>query len=155
MKPRHLFLQIFVCLAIGGLATIVIICFFIGFGFHSAVGKYALYTALFLQGLSLLANRITDRRYNNALLDYAPSIRMIRFRKIAVVLWTVGLTLQLSSVILLCFGMAITDPWVCHSCVCGVVLCPIGWFWILLASHRKRSAIRVLLARKNRQKVEV
>ncbi len=154
MKPRNLFLQIFVCLAIGGLVTIVVICFLIGFGFHSVVGKYALYTALFLQCLSLLANRMTDRPYEKKHSNYSPSKKIVQFRQVAEILWVSGVVLQLGSLALICFGMDVTDPWVRRLCVCGVVLSPIGWSWILLSSHRKRSAISVLLARKTEQKVE-
>ena len=94
MKSSNLLLRISVCLAMGGLVTIVVICFLIGFGLHHIVGKYALYTALFLQSQSLIVNRIVDRRYDKACDSYKPSKRMGYYRLVSEILWSVGLVCQ-------------------------------------------------------------
>ena len=154
MKPHNPILQISICLAIGGLVTIVVICFLIGFGLHSIVGKYALYTALFLQALSLLVNHATDRRYDKSASIYHPSPKMVRFRLMVRTLWTLGLALHLGVLCLLLLGMDPGEPWVRCLCIPGVILSPLGWMGILLASHRKRSAILVLLSRNSPENVE-
>ncbi len=142
MKVSNPLLQISVCLATGGLVTVGIICFFIGFGIHSPVGKYALYTALFLQALCLVVNRIVDRPYIRGNTAYTPSRKMVRFALTAESLWIIGVALQLGTLLLILLGMEPTDPWVRHLTLPGILMTPPGCAGILLSSHRRRSAIR-------------
>ena len=142
MKSRNPLLSISVCLAAGGLVTVGIICFFIGFGIHSPVGKYALYTALFLQALCLGINHITDRPYVRGNTAYTPSRKMMRFSHTAQILWIIGTALQLGALVLILLGMDPTDPWVRYLTLPGVLMTPPGCGGILLSSHRRRSAIQ-------------
>ena len=121
----------------------------IGFGFHSTVGKYALYTALFLQLLCLGVNYITDKRLSESTHTYTPSKKMVRFRLIVTGLWLAGALFQVVSLGLVLLGLELTNLWVRILCTTGVVLCPFGWAGILLASHRKQSAIENILAKKS------
>ena len=138
LKMQRTVLRLSACLAIGGLVTIVVICFLIGFGFHSVVGKYALYTALFLQLLSLVVDRFVGCPSGSV--PYTPSKKMARFRLAVTVIWLLGAFMQLFSLLLILFGMDTTALWVRILCVPGVILCPFGWAGILLASHRRRAA---------------
>lgn len=149
MKTQNTLLRLSICLAIGGLVTIVVICFLIGFGFHSVVGKYALYTALFLQLLSLVVNYLADARYSREIHSYTPSKKMTRFRRIVTAFWVTGALLLLCSLVLILLGMSTTDLWVRILCVPGLFLCPIGWVGILLASNRRRSAIDDIIKKRN------
>ena len=154
MKSSNLLLRISVCLAMGGLVTIVVICFLIGFGLHHIVGKYALYTALFLQSQSLIVNRIVDRRYDKACDSYKPSKRMGYYRLVSEILWSVGLVCQCGVLLLMLLGMESTDTAVCALCIIGTILSPLGWMGTLLSSYRKRAAMEVLLTRNSTDSVE-
>ncbi len=147
MKPHNLPLKLSVCLALGGMVTIGIICFLIGFGFHSPVGKYALYTALFLQGVCLLVNHLTDRSYSGLHVAYTPSFKMRRFRRTAQLLWTIGSALLLAALLLMLLGMAPTDSAVRYLTIIGLPLCPLGWLGLLMESHHRRTATVTLCAK--------
>lgn len=149
MKTQNTVLRLSVCLAVGGLITIAVICFMIGFGFHSAVGKYAVYTALFLQMLCLGVNYFTDKHLSEHAHTYTPSKKMARFRLIVAILWIAGALFQALSLGLVLLGLELTNLWVRILCTTGVVVCPFGWAGILLASHRRRSAIENILAKKS------
>lgn len=148
MKTQRTVLRLFTCLAVGGMVTIVVICFLIGFGFHSAVGKYALYTALFLQFSNLGVNHLIDRSYSKESHGYTPSKKMSHFRSTVISIWVGGAFLQMASLFLILCGLKPTDLWVRILCVPGVLVCPIGWAGILLASHRRRCAIEDIQAKK-------
>lgn len=154
MKTQHPFLRLSVCLAVGGMVTVVIMCFFIGFGFHSPVGKYALYTALFLQLLSLGADHITQRKWETSSHSYTPSGRMLSFRRTFLLLWLLGALSLLLSLALILSGLEPSAPWVRRLCIPGIFLCPAGWWGVLVAGHRRRQAIQVLLSRKTAEPVE-
>ncbi len=147
MKFRNILLRLFICLALGGLVTVGIICFLIGFGVHSPVGKYALYTALFLQSLCLWVNRLTDRSYERINTAYTPSRKMRRFRLIAELLWIAGAALLLGALLLILLGMNPTAPWARRLTILGILLCPPGWLGLLAASQRKRTATLTLCAK--------
>lgn len=146
MKTRNSLLSISICLAAGGLVTVGIICFFIGFGIHSPVGKYALYTALFLQALCLGVNHITDRPYVRGNTAYTPSRKMVRFFRAAEFLWITGTALQIGALVLILLGMEPTDTWVRHLTLPGILMSPLGCAGILISSHRRRSAIESIRA---------
>ncbi len=155
MNTRNPLLRISICLAVGGLVTIVIICFLIGFGLHHVVGKYALYTALALQALSLIVNRFADRRYLKACVSYTPSKKMARYRLFSEALWSLGSVCQLIVLLLMLLGMEATDFRLRLLCEIGTILSPLGWMGLLLSSYRRRAAMEVLLARNNADSVEV
>ena len=141
MKTHNPLLKLSVCLALGGMVTVGIICFLIGFGIHSPVGKYALYTALFLQSVCLLVNRIAERPYRSSHASYTPSPKMVRFHLTAELLWTLGAILLLGALLLILLGMAPADLWIRRLTVCGILLSPIGWLGLLIASYRRRTAV--------------
>ena len=148
MKTKYLPLKLSVCMAIGGFITIIVICFLIGFGFHSTVGKYALGTALFLQWLSLVVDHFTHGPRLAEDCPYTPAKKMTHFRLIVIVIWLLGSCMQLASLGMILFGMTSTNLWVRILCIAGFCLSPLGWAGILLASHRRRTAGEVILARK-------
>ncbi|MBR6825575.1 MAG: hypothetical protein IKM59_03405 [Oscillospiraceae bacterium] len=140
MRTRTSLLQISLCLACGGIGTVLIICLFIGFSIHSPVGKYALHTAFFLQAFSLGVNALTDRSLYKRYTPHNPSPQMKRFRLISELLWWSAMALRLASLTLLLFGLECTDPWVRYLCIPGYLLGPVGWLGLLLASYRRRQA---------------
>lgn len=144
MKIKHPPLFIAVCLAFGGIGTIGVICFFIGFGLHSTVGKYAIYVAFFLELLSLLADFFTNKRYTGMQKNHIPSVKMRRFRLISAIVWFCGATLLLSSLGLILGGMNMTARLPRYFCLFGCLLAPMGWLGLLMSSHRQRQALQVL-----------
>lgn len=144
LKLCNTFLRLSVCLALGGMVTVGIICFLIGFGIHSPVGKYALYTALFLQAVCLLVNRFTDQSYKRLGTAYTPSPKMRRFRLTAELLWATGVALLMGALLLMLLGIGSTEPWIRRLTLSGLLLCPVGWLGLLMESHRRHVAILTL-----------
>jgi hypothetical protein len=144
MKIKHPPLFLSLCLAFGGIGTVGVICFFIGFGLHSLVGKYAIYTAFFLEVMSLVADRLANKGYVRLQNQYSPSRKMKQIRLYSTVLWLLGAVALLLSLALILFGMGMARPLPRFLCVTGCVLAPTGWMGILIASHRQRQALQVL-----------
>jgi hypothetical protein len=145
LKLQSAVLRYIICLAWGGLITVGIVWGFIGFSLHSAVGKYALYCALFLQLSSLFAIDFTERKENKSGTAYTPSRQMIRFHRIASLLWVIGAIFLLASLGLMLLGLEPSAPWVRYLCIPGVILAPIGWLGLLMCYRRKKSARLALL----------
>lgn len=146
MKTSHprqdLLLLITVCLAIGGIGAAFILCFLIGFGLHTFVGKEALYTAFGLQTLSLAVVRIRERQLR---LKGAPSasIKMRRVHLCFAWSWRVGAVCLLSSLVMALCGISFGSLWVRILCVVGAILTPLGWLGALASLHRRRQAALV------------
>ncbi len=136
MKLRNTFLRLSVCLALGGMVTVGIICFLIGFGLHSLVGKYALYTALFLQAVCLAVIALTARSRAGKATDCTPSPGIGLFRLAAELLWIVGTALLLGALLLMLLGMEPTDPWIRYMTLPGALLCPVGFLGLLTPPSR-------------------
>lgn len=137
-----------VCLAFGGIGAAFILCFLIGFGLHTFVGKEALYVAFVLQALNLAVIRLRERQLR---LGGAPtaSVKMRRVHLCFAWSWRVGaLCLLLSLVLALC-GVSFGSPWVRIPCIVGTILTPLGWLGALASLHRRRQAALVASERES------
>ena len=141
MKKRNWSVIIPVCLAFGGLGNILVMCILIGFGFHTVVGKQAIYVALALEAFSLLACSRHEYRLEKEHPNYAVGEKIRRFRRICGILWLSGAgTLLLSLALILC-GLRMTNIWVRIPCIAGLIVAPIGWIGLLLSYHHRQEAL--------------
>lgn len=139
LPPRDWAILATVCLSFGGIGAVFIMCFLIGFGLHTVIGKEALYTAFGLQSVNLAVIRLRERqlRQQNA---PAPSLKMRRFHRIFAWCWRIGAAALLLSLVLALCGMGFGSLWVRIPCIIGTVLTPIGWLGALASFHRRRQA---------------
>lgn len=131
---------VFTCLAFGGLGMEIIMCLLIGFGFHTTVGKEALYTALVLQMLNLAVARRRELRLLKGQTTPTPSKKMRRLRLVATWLWCGGTALLVVSLILAVCGMHFGNFWVKLPCTVGAILAPLGWLGLLACFRRRHQA---------------
>ncbi len=141
MKKRNWSVLIPVCLAFGGLGNIIVMCVLIGFGIHTTVGKEAIYVALALECISLLACSRWERRLKTAHPNYIAGEKIRRFRRICGMLWLLGAGLLMLSLILALCGLRMTGLWVRIPCIAGLILAPIGWIGLLLSYHHRQEAL--------------
>lgn len=142
MKVKNWPVFLSVCMAFGGIGNVIVMCFLIGFGFHTFIGKEALYIAFALQVLSLLVSAQSERRSASGKVKHTPSKKMHRFRLISFGLWALG-ALSLTVSLLLCIvGVRFVNEWVQITCIVGAILAPVGWIGLLMASHRRQTALR-------------
>lgn len=142
MKVKNWPVFLSVCMAFGGIGNVIVMCFMIGFGFHTFVGKEALYIAFALQGISLLVSAQSERRHAHGKVRHQPSKKMRRFRQISFAIWALGAMGLIISLLLCLLGTRYTNEWVRISCVGGAIVSPIGWLGLLMASHRRQTALR-------------
>ena len=141
MEKRNWSVLIPVCLAIGGLGNVLVMCILIGFGFHTLIGKEAVYVALVLEIVSLLACSRYEHRLKEAHPHYIPGDKLRRFRRICGIVWLSGAGALLFSLILALCGLRMTGLWVRIPCVAGLILAPIGWIGLLLSYHHRKEAL--------------
>ena len=141
MKKRNWSVLIPVCLAFGGLGNIIVMCVLIGFGIHTTVGKEAIYVALALECISLLACSRWERRLETAHPNYIAGEKIRRFRRICGLIWLFGAGLLLIALILALCGLRMTGLWVRIPCIAGLILAPIGWIGLLLSYHHRQEAL--------------
>ncbi len=144
MKKQNHILRIFTCLGFGGIAMVGVMCLGIGFSIHSTVGKYAVYTAFFLQLLSLLVNKLWERYGSRGKQRHTASPKMRRFRLLSKLLWASGALLLIASLVLILLGLNKVNAWVRWLCNLGIILAPLGWIGMLMSYYRQRQAILVL-----------
>lgn len=143
-KRYDLAVLLTVGLACGGVGTVIIMCFFIGFGLHSVIGKEALYLCLLLMALNLWVNRCRERRLQKCGPFPESSTKMRRFRLACQWIWRIAAGLLLLSLVLAICGLRFSGFWVKYPCVIGTAALPVGWLGMLACYHRKRQAIRVM-----------
>lgn len=132
---------IFTCLAFGGLGMEIIMCLLIGFGFHTTVGKEALYTAFVLQTVSLVVARRRELRLLGGQPAPTPSKKMHRLCLFAIWLRCAGAVLLLASLGMAVCGMHFGSLWVKLPCTVGAFLAPLGWLGLLVCFRRRRQAV--------------
>ncbi len=142
MKVKNWPVFLSVCLAFGGIGNVIVMCFLIGFGFHTFVGKEALYIAFALQVFSILVSAQSERRTASGAVKHTPSKKMHRFRLISFSIWALGALALLVSLGMCIAGVRFVNEWVKLLCVGGAILTPIGWIGLLMASHRRQTALR-------------
>lgn len=125
------------CLTLGGFAATLIMCFFIGFGFDSTVGKEALYVFLFLESINVLTVFLGGRRLRKRADVPAEATKMRRFRRIAAGLWLFGAAAMLFSLVLVLLGRRYGDLLVLLPCHGGLLLTWLTWPAILMSYHRR------------------
>ncbi len=136
-KNRNLFeaaAKPMVCLAFGGVGMVIVLCFLIGFGIYSVVGKEAIYLCWLLMAASLLTLTLRERSVRKK--RRKASGKMFRVRLLFALLWHLATALLLSSLLLLLLGMSLTNAWVRYLCLIGVCCLPLGWLGMLLCLHR-------------------
>lgn len=139
IQRRDWVFLITVCLAFGGMGAAFILCFLIGFGLHTFVGKEALYTAFGLQTLNLIVLRVRERRLRR---EGAPAAapKMRRVHLCFAWCWRIGAACLLLSLLLAICGTSFGSLWVRIPCVVGTILTPICWLGALASYHRRRQA---------------
>ena len=142
MKVKNWPVFLSVCMAFGGIGNVIVMCFLIGFGFHTFVGKEALYIAFALQAISILVSAQSERRRASGAVKHTPSKKMHRFRLISFGIWALGALALLVSLALCIAGVRFVNEWVQITCIVGAILTPIGWLGLLMASHRRQTALR-------------
>lgn len=123
---RNALATVSLCVAIGGLGTVIIMCWLIGFGFHTTVGKEALYVCFALQSLNLLCMRLQQKE------DAAPSREQRLCNCSLGLVWLAGATMLLVSLVLILFGVSKGNFWVKTTCIAGFVAAQLGWLGLLL-----------------------
>lgn len=136
------------CLACGGIGAAFIMCFLIGFGLHTFVGKEALYTAFGLQAVNLAAIRLRERQLRLANAP-AASVKMRRLHLCFAWSWRIGAGALLLSLVLAICGVSFGSLWVRISCILGTVLALLGWLGAL-ASFRRRKQAALVQQERNR-----
>ena len=142
MKVKNWPVFLSVCMAFGGIGNVIVMCFLIGFGFHTFVGKEALYIAFGLQVLSLLVCAQSERRKASGTVKHTPSRKMHRFRLISFLIWATGALCLLVSLVLCIAGVRFVNEWVQITCIVGACVTPVGWIGLLMCSHRRQTALR-------------
>lgn len=108
-------------LAFGGLGMVIILCLLIGFGFHTFVGKEALYIGFVMQLPSILLLRRRERRA-------VPLTAPLRTaEQISLWLWRFGALLFTVSLLLALCGLRFGSFWVKYTCVSGAIAVWLGW----------------------------
>lgn len=147
VRPKGFFARLTACIAVGGLGMAIIMCFLIGFGLNSVVGKEAVYICLFLQALNLLVLHLQERTMLRKELAPVPSKRMRILRKIFVCFWSSGALLLLLSLGLVVFGLPMGEFWVKLTCYAGTAFALLGWFGQLIAFQRLKQSALVQMQR--------
>lgn len=130
--------QITTCLAAGGIATVIIMCFLIGFGLHTVVGKEALYVGALL----LLINLFVIRR-REAQLKAGMTVILRRIHFVFVWMWRIGAALLLIALVLGICRVGFGKLWVKLPCLIGTILLPLGWLGNLITFDRRRKASEI------------
>lgn len=146
-------LRIMGCLAFGGMGAVIVMCFFIGFGFGTVIGKEAVYLCLLLETLHLLVLRRRARALLRSGAAPQPAKRMRRLHLAVVWIWRCGAILLLVSLGLLLCGLSPANTWVSSSCWVGFVLILVGWLGNLLTFQRLRQSAVALSIERSRAPV--
>ena len=128
MKIQERLMLITSCLAFGGLGMAVIMCFLIGFGLNTVVGKEAIYTAFALQGLNLLTLHRQGREKSRA-------------TGVFLWIWVCGAVLLLTALVLGLFRLGFVSPWVRWPCLGGTILLPVGWLGVVTTVWWQKKAV--------------
>ncbi len=129
-----------VFLALGGIGMMVIFSIMIGFGFHSIVGKIALYICFALQLLNVLSIALRRRSLDHRKNTPPPSRRLRRFLAVSLLLWLFGAVCLIFSLVCNIFWFEAVDAIVVYPCLIGAVTAPLGWLLMLAGFHRRRQA---------------
>ncbi len=129
-----------VFLALGGIGMMVIFSIMIGFGFHSIVGKIALYICFALQLLNVLTIVLRRRSIEHRKDTPPPSRKMRRFLITSLLLWGLGAVSLIFSLVCNIFWFDAVDAIVVYPCLIGAVAAPLGWILMLAGFHRRRQA---------------
>ncbi len=129
-----------VFLALGGIGMMVIFSIMIGFGFHSIVGKIALYICFALQLLNVLTIVLRRRSIEHRKDTPPPSRKMRRFLITSLLLWVIGAVSLIFSLVCNIFWFDAVDAIVVYPCLIGAVAAPLGWILMLAGFHRRRQA---------------
>lgn len=135
--------QITTCLAVGGIGTVLILCFLIGFGLNTMVGKEALYV-----GAGLLLVNLGVIRWREKQLEAGMTEVLRRIHLVFVWMWRVGAALLLIALVLGIFHVGFGNLWVKLPCLIGTILLPLGWLGNLITYDRRKKASEVASSKK-------
>ena len=139
--PRHDWpTLITVFLALGGIGMMVIFSLLIGFGFHTIIGKIALYECYVLQLINLVVMAFRRQHLRQKYNSPEPSKKMKRFYLTGLCIWLVGSVLLLVSLACGIFWKSASTDWTLYLSVSGAILTLLGWIALLAAFHRRRQA---------------
>lgn len=137
-------LRVSVCVAMGGILMLMFICLFVQFGFHSVVGREAVYLSAAFLIENVLMMRWRERRH--AAFFPALSRRMLAVCRVVTVCWLLGVLLLLASAVLLLCGLPLGAFWSRFTVLAGYVLSLLGWGGRLMVYHRRCTAAQVAQA---------
>ena len=140
LPHRDWLILVTVFLALGGIGMMVIFSLLIGFGFHSVVGKIALYICFALQFVNVLTMFLRRHSLEHRKNMPAPSPKMRKFLTIGFILWLFGAVCLIFSLVCNIFWCKAVDALVVYPCVIGAVATPVGWLLLLAGFHRRRQA---------------
>lgn len=140
LPQRDWLILITVFLALGGIGMMVIFSIMIGFGFHSIVGKIALYICFALQLLNVLTIALRRHSLEHRKDTPAPSPKMRRFLIISLLIWLFGAICLIFSLVCNIFWFKAVDAIVVYPCLIGAIAAPVGWLLMLAGFHRRRQA---------------
>lgn len=145
MKPVRYYdlaVKLTVCLCFGSIAMAVLMCFCIGFGLHSTVGKEALYLCRVILGASLWLCLRRERVLEQRLEQLPPRAKPMRvLRVLALGLWGLSTVLLLLSLVLAICRLGYGSFWVKYPCAIGAAAMPAGWLGLMVCFRRRRLAI--------------
>lgn len=132
-----------VFLALGGIGMMVIFSLLIGFGFHTTIGKIALYECYVLQMINVVVMGFRHQRLRQKYNSPEPSKKMKRFYVSSLCVWIFGSVLLLSSLLCGIFWFNAADDLVIYLSVIGTIVTLFGWIGLLATFHRRRQAALV------------
>lgn len=131
------------CLAAGGIGMMLILCFLIGFGLNTFVGKEAVYVCAGLLLLNLVLLRWRENRLEAGM---TPILRRVQL--VFVCTWHIGAALLLFALLLGICGIGFGKLWIKLPCLLGTIFLPCGWFGNLIIFDRRRRASQVAQSKK-------
>lgn len=135
--------RITTCLAVGGIGMVLILCFLIGFGLNTMVGKEALYVGAALLLINLFVIRQREKQ-----LDAGMTVVLRRIHLAFVWIWRIGAALLLIALVIGICRVGFGNLWVKLPCLIGTILLPIGWLGNLITYDRRRNASEIARIKK-------
>ena len=129
-----------VFLALGGIGMMVIFSLLIGFGFHTVIGKIALYECYVLQMINVAVMGFRRRHLRQKYNSPEPSKKMKRFYVSSLCIWVLGSLLLIASLVCGIFWLPAADDPVIYLSVIGLIVTVFGWIGLLATFHRRRQA---------------
>lgn len=141
-RGYDLAVKLMLCLCAGAVAMAVVMCFFIGFGLNSTVGKEALYLCRVILGASLWLCLRRERLLEQQAERLPPRVKKMRIlRGVSFGVWCASTVLLLLSLTCAICRLGYGSFWVKYPCAIGAAAMPVGWLGLTVCFRRRRTAI--------------